>query len=81
MSVLQIKSVQHNGNNLYTVQAVVQDSYVVHAPTYFEPAEYGDGLCEAQFILADDESLPSDSDDLEQFVHELELNWIPIDWD
>ena len=80
MTVLQIKSLEHTGNNGYTIQAVVESSHCIYAASYFEPAEYGDGLCQASFILADDESLPSNEDDMRCFVEELELAWIPVDW-
>lgn len=80
MTILQIKSLEHTGNNGYTIQAVVESSHCIYAASYFEPAEYGDGLCEASFILADDESLPSDEAKLRDFVDALELSWVPVDW-
>jgi len=80
LMITHITSLEAKENNAYTIQAVVQESHCISAATYFEPAEYGDGLCEASFILADDESLPSDEAKLRDFVDALELSWVPVDW-
>jgi len=79
MAVLQIKSIQPKGNNVYTVQAVVEDTRLVYSATYFEPAEYTDALCQADFCMADDASFPVDEDQLCDFIEELELSWSLVD--
>ena len=76
--ITQLISINALPDNVYQVTAVVEDSHCVYPATRFEPAEYGDGLCQATFMLADDESIPSHQDGLCNFINALELDWVPV---
>ena len=79
--ITQLISIKALPHNVYKVTAVLEGSHCVRPATYFEPAEYGDGLCQTTFMLADDESLPSHQDKLCAFIDALELDWVPVDDD
>ena len=79
--ITQVTHLKSLPNNVYHVEAIVEASHCVHPATRLDPAEYADGLCQASFILADDESIPSDQDELCDFLDALELEWHPVDND
>ena len=81
MSVIEVTYLKPLENNVYHVEAIVEASHCVHPATQLDPAEYADGLCQASFILADDESIPSDQDGMCSFLDALELVWHPVDND
>ena len=58
-----------------TVTAVVEDTKMVYPATRFEPAEYGPALCEASFYLDEDELLPSNDEQLIEYLENLNLDW------
>jgi len=58
-----------------TVTAVVEDTKLVYPATQFEPAEYGPALCEASFYLDEGELLPSDDEQLIEYLENLNLDW------
>lgn len=58
-----------------TVYAVIEDIVLTHNQTYYDPPEYGPGLCRASFTLSEDDKLPEDESELIQFIENLDLNW------
>lgn len=58
-----------------TVTAIVEDVKLVYPATRFEPAEYGPALCEASFYLDEGELLPSDDEQLIEYLENLNLDW------
>jgi hypothetical protein len=58
-----------------TVTAVVEDVKLVYSATLYDPAEYGPGLCKALFYLDEDETLPSDEEQLIEYLENLNLDW------
>ena len=58
-----------------TITAVVEDAKIVYPATRFEPAEYGPSLCEASFYLDENELLPSDDEQLIEYLENLNLDW------
>lgn len=62
-----------------TVTALIDDFNLVYQQTYQDPAEYGPGVAEAQFTLAEDEVMPEDSTELELFFEDLDLEWTAVD--
>ena len=74
-SVLRVESCSSNGSDLCTVVADVGDVVVARPQTYFDPAEYGAALCRGTFYLQDDEVIPTDDDELCQFVEDRVSYW------
>lgn len=79
MSVLSIEYIFVDEEGVVNVNAVVEDSIVTLKGTYFDPVEFGPGLCSAQFCLDEDENLPSDENELLKFIDSLDLEWNLID--
>lgn len=75
-----IYNVDQNDDHV-TVQAVVEDVVLTYAATHLDPPEYGPALCEASFYLGEDETLPTNDDDLIEFLEKLDLEWevLPMD--
>jgi hypothetical protein len=78
MSVLSIEDIFVE-DDLVNVIAVVEDSIVTFKATYFDPEELGSGLCSARFCLDEDETLPTDENELLKFIDSLDLEWNLID--
>lgn len=77
MSISSIESI-YCENEIVYVTAIVEDIVEI-AATYYDPPEYGPGLCEASFCLSEDDVLPEDEDELIEFVNKLDLEWNLID--
>ena len=73
-----IESVHQDGDRVY-VCAVVEDMVQIYAQTYHDPAEYGPAICETSFQLDDGEVLPTNDEDLIQFLESLDLEWNVLD--
>jgi hypothetical protein len=58
-----------------TIKAIVEDSILVHPSSRIEPDEYGPALCEASFELEENEILPTDEDQLIDYLESLNLDW------
>ena len=58
------------------VTAVVEDTKLIFHATWFDPPEYGAGLCKSSFLTDEDEVLPEDDDELIAYLNSLELDWI-----
>lgn len=62
------------------VRAIVEDIVEVKKQTNEEPAEYGPALCEASFVISDDEVLPEYEyqEELIEYLETLDLQWTPV---
>lgn len=79
MSILSIESISLDDDGSVYVTAVVEDVVETHAQTFYDPAEYGPGLCEASFTLDEDQSFPDNNYELIQLLEELDLEWNLVD--
>jgi hypothetical protein len=61
-----------------TVEAVVEDAVQTYSATLYDPPEYGPALCTASFCLDEDEILPSDDEQLIDYLEQMNLDWEPI---
>ena len=80
MSVLAIHKFQIN-DDYCTVEALVEDSMLVHLPMDDSPAEYAAGVCEARFVVAPEESIPVDEDGFCSYLDSLNLDWRLVEVD
>jgi hypothetical protein len=78
MTILNVETIYSDENATY-VCAVVEDAIQTYAQTHYDPAEYGSALCEASFILSDDEILPENEKELIEFLEGLDLDWKLVD--
>lgn len=62
-------------DNEVFVKAIVEDAVLVYPATNSDPEEYGPALCEATFELEENEILPSDDDQLIDYLESLNLDW------
>lgn len=69
--------------DLVTVNAVIEDAIQIAHQTLIDPPEYGPAICTASFYLEEGDELPSEEDDLIDYLEQLELDWEPLakDWD
>lgn len=69
--------------DLVTITAVVEDAIQIAHQTLVDPPEYGPAVCTASFYLEEGEQIPSEEDELLDYLENLELDWDPIskDWD
>lgn len=74
MTVLSIEALV-TSDDYATVYAVVDDIKVRWVATYYDPEEREPALCKASFLLGDDETLPSDENELLNYVNDLQLDW------
>lgn len=65
----------HKKDNEVFVKAIVEDAVLVYPATNLDPEEYGPALCEATFELEENEILPSDDDQLIDYLEKLNLDW------
>lgn len=75
-----VYDIQQNDGRV-SVTAVVEDMTLVYPATRFEPEEYGPALCEASFCLDEGEILPTEDDDLIEYLEKLDLDWEVIQMD
>lgn len=61
-----------------TVKAVVEDVVQTYAATLYDPPEYGPALCEASFELDENEILPTDDEQMIEYLEKMDLDWEPI---
>ena len=73
-----IETFQQNKNRIY-VRGIVEDVIEIYPATLQDPAEYGPALCEASFVLNEDEIVPEGDDALLDYLNELYLDWKIID--
>ena len=73
-----IETFQQDGSNIY-VRGVVEDVIEIYPATLQDPPEYGPALCEASFVLDEDEIVPEGEDALLDYLNELYLDWKIID--
>lgn len=79
-TILSIVNVSYDATDRSgTVTALIDDFNLVYPQTHQDPAEYGPGVAEAQFTLADDEVMPKDDTELELFFEDLNLEWTAVD--
>lgn len=66
-----------------TVNAVVEDAVQISGQSLYDPPEYGPAICEASFYVSEDEKLPTNDEELIEYLENLELDWEPCvkDWD
>ena len=62
-------------NDIVHVEAIVEDAQIVFRQTFWEPAEYGPGLCSASFVLDKAESIPIHKPDLIKYIESMSLDW------
>lgn len=55
------------------VEAILEDFACIRYATYFDPPEYGNALCRADFQLDEDEELPTEN--VESFFENRYLIW------
>ena len=83
MSILSIDTIHQNENGKFYVTAVIEDAVQTQPQTQYEPAEYGPALCEAAFIIEDEELaslvFPENDDEIIEFLEELDLTWELMD--
>jgi hypothetical protein len=79
MSILSIDTIYKNEDGDVYVSAVVEDAVQTHAQTFYDPAEYGPALCQANFYLDEDQILPEDDSALIKFIEDLDLDWELVD--
>jgi hypothetical protein len=77
--IQSIESVHQSEDGNIFVSAIIEDAVQTHAPTLYDPPEYGPALCEACFILEEDEILPDNEHELLQFIEGLDLTWDLVD--
>lgn len=65
----------HKKGNEVVIKAIVEDAVLVYPATNSDPEEYGPALCEATFELEENEILPSDDDQLIDYLERLNLDW------
>jgi len=73
-----IETFQQNENQIY-VRGIVEDVIEIYPATLQDPPEYGPALCEASFVLNEDEIVPEGDDALLDYLNELYLDWRIID--
>ena len=73
-----IETFQQNENRIY-VRGIVEDVIEIYPATLQDPPEYGPALCEASFVLDEDEIVPEGEDALLDYINELYLDWRIID--
>jgi len=73
-----IESIHQDDDKVF-VRAVIEDAVIVYQQTMLSPAEYGPALCESSFYLDDGEILPTNEEELIQFLEGLDLDWNVID--
>jgi len=78
MSVLTVESTTID-NDCVTVTAIVDGMKLFCPATLLDPAEYAPALCMASFDLYEDEVLPTDEDELREYLEERSLGWIVVD--
>jgi hypothetical protein len=68
-------------NGIAHVEAVIEDARLICRSTFWDPEEYGPGLCHASFDVDGGDSLPIHEPDLIQYLEEMPLDWelIPAD--
>ena len=74
MSITSIESISFDGTYA-TVTAVVEDVVLTYAGSYYDPPEYGPALCSSTFELEEDETLPTDDDELLKYIRSRDLDW------
>jgi len=62
-------------NDIVHVEAIVENAQVVFRQTFWEPAEYGPGLCYAHFDVDKTESIPIHEPDLIKYLESMSLDW------
>lgn len=80
MSITSIESISFDGTYA-TVTAVVEDVVLTYAGSYYDPPEYGPALCSSTFELEEDETLPTNEEELLKYVQSLNLDWEAMEYD
>ena len=62
-------------NDIVHVEAIVEDAQIVFRQTFWEPAEYGPGLCSTSFMLDKTDSIPIHEPDLIKYLESMSLDW------
>ncbi len=73
-----IETIERNKNEIY-VRGVMEDVIEIYPAKLQEPPEYAPALCEATFVLDEDEVLPEGGDDLLDYLNKLHLDWKIVD--
>ena len=81
-TIHEIRELRFDGDYL-VVDAVVEDTRLVHAATETDPAEYGPGLCRGTLYFSDDVLIPATDADLLRMLGERIDDWVlcPTDAD
>lgn len=69
--------------DMVTVTAVIEDAIQVAHQTLVDPPEYGPAICTSNFYLDDGEQIPTDDDELIEYLEDMNLDWEPLakDWE
>jgi hypothetical protein len=74
MSILSIESINLS-EDYVTVTAVIEDVVLTYAGSYYDPPEYGPARCSSTFELGEDETLPTDENELLKYIESRDLYW------
>lgn len=68
-------------NGIAHVEAVIEDARLICGSTFWDPKEYGPGLCYASFDVDGNDTIPIHEPDLVKYLEDMSLNWelIPAD--
>ena len=78
--VMDIVSYTYDSETKTGIVVAMLDDFLTRYPATYEfPEEYGPGLGEASFTLADDEEIPEDETELEMFFEDMDLYWRQVD--
>lgn len=74
MSILAIHDFQIS-DDICTVEALVEDAFLLRKETWLDPAEYAPGVCQASFTVPDDCPIPKDESEFIDMLNDLNLDW------
>lgn len=68
-------------NGIAHVEAIVEDAHCIYPQTFWNPNEYGPGLCYTSFDVDEAKTIPIHYPDFIQYLESMSLDWelIPSD--
>ena len=73
--ISDIQSIFQEEGYVY-VTAIVEDVKLIYHATWYDPPEYGPGLCESSFPIEEDEELPENESELIAYLDSMDLDWV-----
>jgi hypothetical protein len=74
MSVISIEKIIID-DDYVTVNAIVENMRLRYSSTYYEPEEWEPALSSSSFYLSENEELPTDDEELLNYINSLDLDW------